>query len=338
MSNQLQIVLPGLFDLPLDELPAGFVERSLPRLNRLLRFASPRINRAHTVDAILGKALGLPTQASPGLPLARGFSGDDKRAHLLARAVHLRPDLSSAMIFPIETSAQDLADSRGLVADLGDLFAQDLDIAEIGEGLFLMRLESCRAPDHYPHILSVLGKSAKPYIEQSRENLEWYRLLNELQMFLHQHEINRQRLARGALPINSLWCWGGGEPRALTRSFDWYCDDAVLNRFAECLGLQPANLDALGPADRQKDGLIVDLRLLEATKSGRGVALDSLLREIEAQIFEVVLGKWRGPVWLRAGFEVDFRLGPHDQRKFWRPRQNLADRQAEYAGLRRDTH
>ena len=52
---------------------------------------------------------------------------------------------------------------------------------------------------HYPHILSVLGKTANPFIEQSRQILPWYKLLNEIQMFMHQHEVNQQRMQRGAV-------------------------------------------------------------------------------------------------------------------------------------------
>ena len=34
--------------------------------------------------------------------------------------------------------------------------------------------------------------------------------LNELQMLLHDHPVNQAREARGELPVNSLWLWGGG--------------------------------------------------------------------------------------------------------------------------------
>jgi hypothetical protein len=32
----------------------------------------------------------------------------------------------------------------------------------------------------------------------------------EFEMWLHEQAFNRQRVARGALPLNSLWLWGGG--------------------------------------------------------------------------------------------------------------------------------
>ena len=35
-------------------------------------------------------------------------------------------------------------------------------------------------------------------------------LLSELQMALHDHEVNRQRAASGKRSVNSIWLWGGG--------------------------------------------------------------------------------------------------------------------------------
>lgn len=39
---------------------------------------------------------------------------------------------------------------------------------------------------------------------------EFMRLVNDAQMLLHAHPVNRLREARGAAPINGLWAWGGG--------------------------------------------------------------------------------------------------------------------------------
>lgn len=42
----------------------------------------------------------------------------------------------------------------------------------------------------------------------------WTTRLNELQMLMHNHPVNQARAARGQVPVNSLWLWGGGEPSA----------------------------------------------------------------------------------------------------------------------------
>ena len=59
---------------------------------------------------------------------------------------------------------------------------------------------------------------------------DFRRLLSEIEMALHEHDVNQERQARGAFPVNSLWLWGGGrlpdiEPRPLPPLF---CNDPLL--------------------------------------------------------------------------------------------------------------
>ena len=35
-------------------------------------------------------------------------------------------------------------------------------------------------------------------------------LVSEIEMALHDHDVNRHREARGLQPLNCLWLWGGG--------------------------------------------------------------------------------------------------------------------------------
>jgi hypothetical protein len=190
-----------------------------------------------------------------------------------------------------------------------------------------MTLNELEAPTHYPHILSVLGKPANPYIEQSRDNLNWYKLLNEIQMFMHQHPVNDERGRSGRLPLNSLWFWGGGGlPRQYDGDLAWCCDDPTLNRFAESLGLMTLGLGELTDLDASSDVVCIDLRLLELLKTGVATELDQLLLDIEAGLLTPLLSivdQKRKRLWLRAGFEFDFELTPAARLKFWRRPRNL---------------
>jgi hypothetical protein len=133
------------------------------------------------------------------------------------------------------------------------------------------------------------------------------------------------------LPINSLWCWGGGESIEFSaRPDDWYCDDPLLNRFAEALGLEPKGLDAIGRAVSGRDAVIIDLRLLEATKTGQAAALDRLLLDIERNIFDALADSGQASLRLRAGYEFDFRLRPAHRWRLWRARKNLSDWQTGF--------
>jgi hypothetical protein len=235
--------------------------------------------------------------------------------------------MHSTFIVPVHTDPSNLQDINIIIKDLKDLFKVDCDITVISDGVFLLCLKTFEAPVHYPHILSVLGKTANPFIEQSRQILPWYKLLNEIQMFMHQHEVNQQRMQRGALAINSLWFWGAGNrPPALDSNLAWYCDDPLLNRFAESLGLAPQSHTEIERIANSSDALVIDLRLMEFLKAGLAVPLDQLLLDIDRKLLKPLLAmveKGRMRILLRAGYEFDFELKPSARMKFWRRHKNL---------------
>jgi len=330
MPAKVQIVLPGLFDLPLEEFEPGLLANDLSHLNRLLRLATPQSTQSYSIDEILKTALGIEGPA--GLPLAQAFARaeDQEPGHLLlSQAIHLQAGLHSAVIVPVQNNQNDFQDIDIIIKDLNDIFNVYCNITAVTEGLYLMHLKEFAAPTHYPHILSVLGKTANPYIEQSRKVLPWYQLLNEIQMFMHQHEVNAERVSRGLLPINSLWCWGAGAvPQGFNAKLDWYCDDPVLNQFARSLGLNPESCANITRVDNSVDAILIDLRLIELLKTGTAAELDQLLLDIDRKLLKPLLeaaAKGRSHLILRAGYELDFELKPTARMKFWRPHRNLSN-------------
>ena len=327
MAGRIELLLPGLFDLPAAEISAP-LEARLPALNRWLRLARARATRAFTVDAMLRHALAIDGERSEGLPLAQALeqaAGRRPERLLLLEAVHLRPDLHSAVLVPIEKTESNLSDFSIIINDLKDVFKVDFYLTAVADGIYLLELLGFDAPRHYPHPLSVLGRNLSPYVEQSRGQLDWYKLLNEMQMFMHQHEVNRQRMHDGLLPINSLWAWGSGaRPRHRAGSSVFYCDDPLLRRFAESLGLPTAGLGEIAALEAGSDAVVIDLRLLRLLKSGAAGDIEALLLEIEGSLFEPLLrlrSRGRRQLRLRAGYDFDFELGLLAGLKFWcRPR------------------
>jgi len=57
----------------------------------------------------------------------------------------------------------------------------------------------------------VEGRQPMRFLPTGDDANTWTRLLNEVQMALHEHPLNLSRQARGLLPVNSLWPWGGGQ-------------------------------------------------------------------------------------------------------------------------------
>ncbi len=62
-----------------------------------------------------------------------------------------------------------------------------------------------------PMSASVLhGLPPDEYVPPMESATVYHRLTGEIQMTLHEHEVNQRRLAAGDPEINSLWVWGGG--------------------------------------------------------------------------------------------------------------------------------
>jgi hypothetical protein len=192
-----------------------------------------------------------------------------------------------------------------------------------------MQLKQCVPALHYPHYLSVIGRKADPFIEQSRQVLPWYKLMNEMQMFMHQHEINRNRLESELLPINSLWFWGAGDLSKITkRNIDWYCDDELLKQFADVTGFVSAGLDKVKTHDFDNDSIIIDLALIEALKSPGEAGLQNLLSKLESRLFNPLLAMIRErqcTLRLRTGFRFDLQITANSRYQWWKKSKSLLD-------------
>jgi len=328
MRSSLDLIIPGLFNLPLAVLDPAFVEKDLPALNYFLRYASSISNQCFDLEPILSASMGW--QNFPVLPFAQAYVSQDaadRHQYLLFRPVHLKADMHNAIIDPIEDIQINIEDINILINDLSDYFKVDCDIRFIAGSTCLIRLKQCDPPRHYPHYLSVIGKKADPFTEQSKAMLPWYQLMNEMQMYLHQHEINQRRQQTGLLTINSLWFWGAGSrlPESGS-SASWFCDDELLSQFGRVSGNQVVDTSGLETTCFDQHNLIIDLSVLQAMKTHAESNIQALLQGIEQKLFQPLLAavsKQQCSLRLRAGSRFDYRLTPFSSLKIWCGPKNL---------------
>jgi hypothetical protein len=77
-------------------------------------------------------------------------------------------------------------------------------------------------------LAQALGRDIDRLLPAGEAGLTWHRLINEIQMRLHDHPVNVAREQRGAPVVNSLWFWGGGAlPQACSAPFDRVIADEV---------------------------------------------------------------------------------------------------------------
>jgi hypothetical protein len=83
-----------------------------------------------------------------------------------------------------------------------------------------------------------VGRNVHPLLPQGPDRPVWHSRLNELQILLHTSSVNAAREARGELPANSVWFWGGGRLPRVTADI-WgavYAHDPVSVGLARLAG------------------------------------------------------------------------------------------------------
>jgi len=89
-----------------------------------------------------------------------------------------------------------------------ELANDDIDFARLGLYGYLRGCNSIDTPTVSAAIAH--GRVPDEFTPDGRSASAYHNLQGELQMLLHDHPVNLQRLAAGMPAVNSLWFWGGG--------------------------------------------------------------------------------------------------------------------------------
>lgn len=210
--GRLKFVLPGYAR---DAVPTASSATLAPRLRKLLARAHWRSDPRVTT-AMLLEALGLGPDTSRAALLARAELETNETGWLRADPVHLRADAKLVMLFA--PAAGDLS------APEADLF-----VAELRRRLPDFEWRRGREPRRWyvrvPDLETtptlgpawLHGRSLTPFFPQDPNYRRWRQTMTEVQMVMHGAPANAAREARGVLPLNALWIWGGGDvPTAAT--------------------------------------------------------------------------------------------------------------------------
>lgn len=130
-----------------------------------------------------------------------------------------------------------------------------------------LRLAQGRPLPAFAAAEQVLGTHLLEHLPQGPEGRSWRALFNEIQMVLHQHPRNRERIAQGLPPVNALWFWGGGAlpPRPRTTLGGVVSSDPLAQALAVHAGVRV--LADPGDVPEATDALI-DLGALPAERIG----------------------------------------------------------------------
>ncbi len=139
--------------------------------------------------------------------------------HWFATPLHLFAGLDSVHLHPAGLLELSAAEQQLLAADFARVFAgAPWVLSTIGERELLLTGPPLRASASEPEEL--LARTADACMARGADAPALKRLASEIELWLHQHPLNRERSSRGALPVTALWLWGGGdaEPAAMVEA------------------------------------------------------------------------------------------------------------------------
>lgn len=156
----------------------------------------------------------LPTHWPVAALLRQRDAGDAAlSAWLLAEPCHLHPDINGVRVLAIADGLQLTdADTAAFLPALKPLFGDAglLIDAPRPHRWYLRLPKESQWPQDVESAEDLLGHDLGPRLPQGPGNLRWRALLYEVQITLHHHPRNAERVAQGLLPVNGLWFWGGG--------------------------------------------------------------------------------------------------------------------------------
>jgi hypothetical protein len=125
--------------------------------------------------------------------------------------VNLEEDKNFLMMsYPAVLDDLTLEESTSFVESINRHFAEDgWEIQIAGPTRWYLRLpeksEIMTTPPWH-----VVGRDILHHLPTGEQSNRWRAWLTEIQMLLHTHPVNEQRIARGQKAVNGVWVWGGG--------------------------------------------------------------------------------------------------------------------------------
>jgi len=190
-----------------------------------------------------------------------------------ADPVHLETRLRELRVRAIRPGEVEPEEHEALIARLQSVLGgEDHEFVHIGNASYIR----AATPFVAPTVSAAVAEGHVPdrFLPSGPQARVFHRLQSEVQMLLHDDQVNRARVARGDVAMNSLWIWGAGQaPACLDSPLPrLYSDDPLFSglwasaaspraswpgALAECLEGDDAFVATLpeAPRERESDSL-----------------------------------------------------------------------------------
>lgn len=339
----LNLLIPNLF-WPDASQQTIYDELSIRYLEKLLSKSAFSVDPPQEMAAWLCQQFNVAQQQN-NWPIASVMLHTDapalakasKEFWMRADPVHLRIEQNHIMLADSQAFQITEEEANELTHDINhNLGHDDLNLISLRPDRWYLRLPVI--PDMQTHTLDqVTCKNINNFLPSGVNSIAWHKILNEIQMLLHEHRVNQARELRGELIINSVWLWGGGNmPQSIQSPFThvWSNDE-----FSHALALAsnteysklPANADQWLMTQPQGNHLIVLDSLRGKAKYRNAYGWREALTEMERDWFlPLYTGLKAGKInqltitALSESSAQDFMLTYSDLWKFWRTTKPLS--------------
>ena len=216
-ERHLTMLVPGLMLFEHAQLQGLWKDQPrLRALELLLSRAEKSTLPARSYNHILFDLFNVPFVKDKELPIAalqyflhRGQANVDEH-FICADPVYLVPQRGQLLNYGNALLDITVDEAQQLVNDINQQYKdQAWQLIMLTPLNWVMKLPG--SINIATHALDqVVGMPVDNCLPTGNDAPQWCTLLNELQMFLHSHPVNQQRMTKGKPAINSVWFWGSG--------------------------------------------------------------------------------------------------------------------------------
>jgi hypothetical protein len=331
--SMVHLIVPELL-LPKEMASEALSGVSAPALQKLIGRGNREMFEHMSLEKLLCLCFDLSSPDSvPIAPISAEFDGLAAGCWMRADPVHLNLQGNRLVLTAVQ-----------IRSDEAEQVCRSLNVHYGGQGIeffapdpqrWYVRLQAAPRIHTVPPS-QVIGDDIRGALPAGEEAVYWHKLFNEIQMLLFGHPVNELRIARGELPVNSVWFWGGGCHADVSpkHTYDVVTSSDVLAEMLSVVGgvsfLKWQRRWKEGP--REERQLLVWTGMRLAMEQGDLPAWRENLRDFESEYARPIVEALRGGTISRLILDVlagkrmmRITTGRADLRAFWRGRKSLAE-------------
>ncbi|HIF51424.1 MAG TPA: hypothetical protein EYQ42_07870 [Thiotrichaceae bacterium] len=240
--RSLTVFIPGLFgpDIAIhpDDLPG------MPFLDWFLTKGIHQTIKLNSASYALCELFGLSSEQGDHPVAAISRLSDDNQhpegLWLRADPVHVSADRDGLILIDSNQFVLNQRDALALAADINKLLEPHGVNLEVPDPYrWYLKVHEDYKLKTTP-VDSVAGRDILPFMPSGEDKVKLIQLMNDIQMTLHDSDVNKRREQEKTLPINSVWFWGYGKlPKIIERHWSFVASDEILAKGLSMVAATP---------------------------------------------------------------------------------------------------